>query len=259
MKKFIVLILMVLAACSSQVKNIVIPPEVEMPADLSVLQKFFRMTETDALRARQVIEKNKMVLNLSHLKGMDRGGKKYYLLEKENITDMINAVTEGVYADYILINSRGDIIYTRSDSGLFGENINKGFEDTPLRKCFCNSDDIHFEDVALMTNSSDTLGMYVSVPVYYEGARDGALILQIDICYINRLFNVPTDIISREGLVRIASDRSRILSMYNAFGEIDMASLDRNRNWLCTGSDRKTEYTLFSYKNISWIIAQNRM
>ncbi len=275
MKKFIVLLMFLATSCSSpEVRNVTIEhkpfaPEkflcsplcfepAEVNIDLTGLEKFFKMTEDDANRAVAVVEKDNLVLNLSHLKAMNTGGKKYYLLEKENITNMINAVTAGIYIDYILINKSGDVIYTRKNEEIFGDNINKGYENSPLRKCFYSRDGVHFEDVSVMTTASNILGLYVSVPVKLEGEYQGTLILQIDISVINRLFDESTDIMSREGVIRVAYDRKRVLSKYPPFGEIDMVSLDRDKKWSST-TDSRMNYSLFNYRNISWIIAKKQI
>jgi hypothetical protein len=243
-------------SCASPEKQVSTPVIIKPAFDLSTLEGFFKTTEADALRAKQVVEKNKIIFNLTHLKLMNTGGRKYYLLERENITEMINAVTEGIYLDYILINRSGDIIYTRTDENIFGNNINKGFEDTPIRRCYTSRDAVHFEDVSAMTTASSILGLYVSVPIVSEDSFQGTLILQIDIDRINHFFDEQTDIISREGLIRVTADRKRILSQYYGFTAIDIPSLDRDSNWSDNSSGARTDYSVFKYKNISWIIAR---
>ncbi len=256
MKKILFISAVVLLSCASPVQKVCTPLMLEPEIDLSTLEGFFKMTEADSLKAKHVVEKHKMIQNLTHLKIMNTGGKKYYLLERENITEMISAVTEGVYLDYILINRNGDIIYTRTTDNIFGNNIKNGFEDTPLRKCFLSRDAVHFEDVALMTTASSIPGLYVSVPIVSDDGFQGTLILQIDIDRINRFFDDKTDIISREGLIRVTADKKRILSAYYGFSEIDMSSLDRNKNWSDDKTGYRTDYSVFKYKNISWIIAR---
>lgn len=256
MKRLSIITAIIFLSCASPEKQ-ADTPVIHAPAfDLSTLEGFFKTTESDALKAKQVVEKDKIMFNLTHLKLMNTGGRKYYLLERENITEMINAVTEGIYLDYILINRSGDIIYTSTNDSIFGCNINSGFEDTPLRKCYLSRDAVHFEDVSAMTTASSILGLYVSVPIVSEEGYQGTLVLQIDIDRINHFFDERTDIISREGLIRVTVDRKRILSQYNGFAAIDMPSLDRDNNWSDDSSGSRTDYTVFKYKNISWIIAR---
>ena len=115
---------------------------------------------------------------------------------------------------------------------------------------------MHFEDVSAMTTGSSILGLYVSVPIVSENGFQGTLILQIDIDRINHFFDDKTDIISREGLIRVTVDKKRILSQYYGFGGIDISSLDRDNNWSDDSSVSRTDYSVFKYKNISWIIAR---
>ena len=65
-----------------------------------------------------VVMEEEIVKNLTHLHRMDYGGRKYYLLERENITKMIQAVTEGTYTDLILVNKKGIIIYTMNNDDI---------------------------------------------------------------------------------------------------------------------------------------------
>lgn len=259
MKKLFLISAVILLSCASPEKQVITPPVAEPVFDLSTLEGFFKTTEADAFRAKQVVEKDKIIFNLTHLKLMNTGGTKYYLLERENITEMINAVTEGIYLDYILINRSGDIIYTRANDSIFGSNINTGFEDTPLRRSYLNRDAVHFEDVSMVSTASTILGLYVSVPITSEDGFQGTLILQIDIERINHMFNEKTDIVSREGLIRVASDRKRILSQYYGFADIDIPSLDRDSIWSDIKSGARTDYSVFKYKNISWIIARKEL
>ncbi len=256
MKCLLIISTVLILSCATSEKQVITPTVTEPAFDLSTLEGFFKTAEADVFRAKQVVEKNKIIFNLTHLKLMNTGGRRYYLLERENITEMINAVTEGIYLDYILINKSGDIIYTRISESIFGCNINNGFEDTPLRKCYLSRAAVHFEDVSTMTTGSSILGMYVSVPVLSDGIFQGTLILQIDIERINRLFNDRTDIISREGLIRVTMDRTRILSQYSGFAGIDIPSLDKNSNWSDMSSGSRIDYSVFKYRDISWIIAR---
>lgn len=77
----------------------------------------------DIDNASKVINDNNLILNLTHLQAMDKGGKKYYLLEKETISYLLNSVTKNLYRDIILINWDGVIIYSMRDDGIFSKHI----------------------------------------------------------------------------------------------------------------------------------------
>lgn len=89
------------------------------------MQKAF-LSETflrDIDNASKVINDNNLILNLTHLQMMDKGGKKYYLLEKETISYLLSSVTKNLYKDIILVNWEGVIIYSMQNDGIFSKNI----------------------------------------------------------------------------------------------------------------------------------------
>ena len=89
MKRLLIISVVLFLSCASPEKQVSTPVILESAIDLSTLEGFFRTTESDALKAKQVVEKDKIIFNLTHLKLMNTGGRKYYLLERENITEMI--------------------------------------------------------------------------------------------------------------------------------------------------------------------------
>ncbi|HPS87457.1 MAG TPA: hypothetical protein PLY36_11970 [Spirochaetota bacterium] len=222
--------------------------------DIASLDSFFKRSELDSSKAGAVIEKYKIIQHLTHLWKMDRGGKKYYLLEKDDITEMINSVTEGIYLDYILINKNGDIVYTRKNDELFGTNVNHGYEATPLQKCFLNRTGVYFEDVAFLSPSSKIYSLYISSPVYVEGNFHGVLILQVGVNKISGILEPETEILSRDGIIRVSSLEEKVFSKYPEFEGIDMKSLDRDGAVFLNSTEGKHKFLKFSFKEINWII-----
>lgn len=240
--------------------EIITPPEIisEPPiiksSETSNLEKFFKRSEKDSMKAGSVLQKHKIIQHLTHLRRMDSGGKKYYLLEKDDITRMINSVTEGIYLDYILINKYGDIIYTNRNEELFGVNINTGFDRSPLQKCFANRSGVFFEDVSFLAPSSRIYSLYLSTPVFVEERFHGVLILQIDIKKISELLDPGTEVFSRDGIIRVASLEERIFSRYSGLAVIKMNDLDANGATSYIFSDNKLKFTKFRFKEIDWIL-----
>ncbi len=237
-------------SCSSK------PVMVDLPqsGNIDNLEKFFLRSETDSVKAGAVLEKYKIIQHLTHLRRMDTGGKKYYLLEKDYITKMINSVTEGIYLDYILINKHGDIIYTNRNEGLFGSNVNSGFEASPLYRCFMNRTGVYFGDVSFITPSSSVYSLYISSPVYVEGSFHGVLILQVDTKKISGILDNGTEIFSRDGIIRITPFDERIFSKYGEFEQLDVQSLDVNGVVYSGKSNDKHRFSKFVYKDINWIL-----
>jgi hypothetical protein len=250
MKKLLFLLIIVISlGCSREVKA---PEPVQDSRDVKNLEDFFKRSDRDALMAMEVIEKHRIIQHLTHLKKMNSGGRKYYLLEKDSITEMIRSVTEGIYLDYILINRHGDIIYSRSNDSLFGQDVNSGYESTPLKRCFSmRGSETYFDDVSTITPGSSVYSLFVSRPVYVEQSFHGVLILQVDIKKIAELLERDTDIISREGIVRVTGDNTRILSRYTSFSRI---GLNISRAGSFTEGSERVFYRPFNFRNISWIV-----
>lgn len=227
--------------------------------EISNLEKFFKRSELDAVKAGNVLEKHKIIQHLTHLRRMDTGGKKYYLLEKDDITEMINSVTEGVYLDYILINKNGEIIYTDKNDDIFGTNINRGYEATPLFKCFSNRTGVYMEDVSYISPASKMYSLYVSSPVYVEGNFHGVLILQIGISKISEIIENGTEILDRDGVIRVTSSEERMFSKYPAFDKIDLNLLNDNGVVLLNEKEGRLRFLKFNFKRIQWILAKHQI
>lgn len=251
------LLIMFAVSCSAPTVKVEIKKP-EQDANLSSLEKFFKRSESDSLRAGQVIEKHNIIQQLTHLRLMDTGGKKFYLLERENITEMINSVTEGIYLDYVLINKHGDIIYTRKNDSLFGTNVNEGYEDTPLKKCFVMRRGVYFEDVSLITPGSTTYSLYVSSPVYVQQNFHGILVLQIDISKINEILEKDTDVINRNGIIKIAADYTRINSQIPDYSSLNLDEVDRvGKLRIIKGTD-DIDLKSFNFNSIQWILVKKK-
>ncbi len=258
--KFRILCLLLLFAVSCSAPPVTkMIKKVEPDTNLSNLEKFFIRSESDSLRAGKVIEKYNIIQQLTHLKLMDRGGKKFYLLERENITEMINSVTEGIYLDYVLVNKHGEIIYTKNNNSLFATNVNEGYEDTPLKKCFAMKKGVYFEDVSLITPTAGTYSLYVSAPVYVQQNFHGILILQIDISKINALLEKDTDVINREGIVKITSDSAKINSKIVNYSNINLDEMDKKGILSMDTATEEMEIKPFNFKSISWIIVKKKV
>lgn len=226
----------------------------EKSGDIGKLERFFKRSENDSIRAGKVIEKHKIIQHLTHLWTMDRGGKKYYLLEKDDITEMINSVTEGVYLDYILINKNGIIIYTRRNDALFGVNVNNGIESVPLKDCFINKGEVFFEDNAFLAPSSKVYSLYVSSPVYVENNFHGVLILLVDIKKISEILEPGTEVFSRDGIFRVTASEEKLFSRYSGFEKVDFKTIDSAGMIIQDQPEGKIKFSKFSYKEINWIL-----
>lgn len=253
-----ILFLLLIFAISCSAPPVKEAKKSEQDTNISSLEKFFKRSETDSLRAGEVIQKRNIIQQLTHLKLMDKGGKKYYLLERENITAMINAVTEGIYLDYVLINKHGDIIYTKNNDSLFGTNVNEGYEATPLKKCFSMKRGVYFEDVSLITPASTTYSLYVSAPVYVEQNFHGILVLQIDISKIKEILEKDTDVINRDGIIKISSDYTMINSRIPGYSDLNLDEMNKDGRLPSVISTAEMDLKPFNFNSIQWLLVKKK-
>jgi len=255
MKKFLILLIIIISiGCSREIKS---PETAAANMDVKNLEDFFKRSDNDALKGMEVVEKHRIIQHLTHLRRMNSGGRKYYLLERDSITEMIRSVTEGIYLDYILINRHGEIIYSRSNDSLFGQDINAGYESTPLKRCFSmRGAETYFDDVSTITPGSSVYSLFVSRPVYVEQSFHGIIILQVDIRKIAELLESETDIISREGIVRVTGDNTRILSQYTSFSRIGAQA---ETGGFFREGGAIVNFVPFNFRNISWIVLSKKI
>jgi hypothetical protein len=250
MKRLIILFLITLSACSTQ------KPKQE-PAPLreksDPLTELFRLCESDLERASDVIVEKDIVKNLSHLQRMNAGGKHYYLLERENISGMINAVTRGMYADYVLVNRSGAVIYTRDNNDIFSKNVRAAGEASALKVCYDNRDRrIFLSDVTRLSSFEGKEIVLASRMVSGKESFPGILILEIDIDRILEALEPGSFIIGMDGNYRITRDRSRINTPFPFFSEIDRNALSEKDGMVIPG--RRIWGRIFNFHNLSWIV-----
>lgn len=245
-------LLLTAGACMSKRVN---PVHTAPTGEINGLAGFFMMCERDVQNARGVVNNRELVRNLTHLHRMNYGGKKYYLLERESITEMIQAVTEGVYSDFILVNGHGLVVYTRENDQIFGQNVNTSLKGSPLSRCFSSvADGVHLEDVSQFPSSSGLYCMFAASRVMDDESAHGAFILQIDLERICGLIDEKTVIIDSDGLYRVSRKKDEILSSYPRIHML-------KGSWL--NSEGAVRFTLeggvytcypFHFKNLDWTL-----
>ncbi|MBN1531127.1 MAG: hypothetical protein JXA20_00555 [Spirochaetes bacterium] len=167
------------------------------------IDSFLGLCEADLRSARKVIEDNGIIKNLTHLQYMNAGGSKYYLLERENISKMITSVTAGIYSDYILINKKGTVIYTKENDSIFAKNVRTSLAGTPLAYCYGADGEIRFgnlDTAHLRTVES----IYPSIAIPGDDRSAGVFILQIDKERVRRLLNEGSAILDAGGTILVS-------------------------------------------------------
>ena len=223
------------------------------------LTVFFNKCKIDLDNAANVIETKDVVFNLSHLQVMNTGGDKYYLLERENISEMINAVIQKIYSDYILINQNGTVIYTKINDVVFSKNIKNYMQPKVLRDCFENTSSVFVSDITKLNNSSNNDVILISRKVKASNGFSGTLILQMNSNQIQKVIGDTKFIIgSEDGKYRITKEKAKINSSYEFFSLINKNFLSTEKNTLLIPEKHVTGRA-FSYSSLSWIILKNEV
>lgn len=249
-----IIIPLILANCTT--KQIPEEPIKHISQDIDNLNKFFKICNMDIEKAVKVIADNKMIGMLTYLKRMDMEGRKYYLLERENLTAMIKSVTEGTYSDLILINNSGVIIYTMINDDIFGKNVKTHLKDTALDTCFRRSSEIGFyiDDISFFPSDTGGPKLFASFPDKADNYTKGVFIMQIDSDIIEHIFQKRTIIIGRDGKYRIDKNRENILKPYEFFNKIDFENLNKSKRQFIQIENKNYIYYPFSYNSLSWIV-----
>lgn len=212
------------------------------------LTRFFQMIETDLDRAGAVIVENNLVRNLTHLQLMDNGGNKYYILERENITRMIRAVTAGVYNDCVIINRDGLIVYTMYDDYLFAKNVLAALSSTPFNGCYVNRNggNTHVEDVTpwTMPGKDPGFALFVSKKISGGDTFPGILVLQVNSDNVRKLLPRGTSAVGTDGRYRIPVDDADFGKPFGNAAGIDFGAPGNGR------------YRVFRYANLAWGIVR---
>lgn len=221
--------------------------------DIVSLKSLLRVCESDLQNAKKVIVEHDLVKNLWHLQRMDKGGSKYYLLEREGITAMIKAVTEGVYADFILVSSNGTIVYTMTDNSLFARNV-RSVSGT-LAACHAGDDSGPFIATVPLLPGGDRSFLAVSLPVSGGKTMPGTFILLVDMEKIRSLVGDRTCIIGQNGMYETDCGGGKSATPYADFNRIDLSGTHDGltvRRFTRPAGVSVT-YRLFRHANLFWV------
>lgn len=212
------------------------------------LAAFFIRCESDLEKAGAVVEKKEIINSLSHLRFMDTGGDKYYLLERENISEMIDAVTQKIYSDYILVSQNGTVIYTKTNNSIFSKNI----KSQPDAFISCYAKSAFISDVSKPAAYSGE-----NVILFSKKISGGTLILQLDISRLGKVIGERQFIIgAADGLYRIAKESAKMDGSFEFFDMINKDALSAEKSTMLI-PDKNISGRLFTKGGISWIVLKN--
>lgn len=243
---------------SCKTGNIKKMAEVEKP-DKDRLTAFMDLCKRDLDRAGEIIIEKDIVKNLTHLQFMNAGGKRYYLLERENITRMIQAVTKGVYSDYILVNKKGTILYTRDNNKIFSKNVRTHLKSTPLKTAWDRRNiPVYFSPITMMDKFSGRHLMFVSRKVSGGKSFPGILVLQVNAETILRHLEKGEEVLNSEGAYIITGKKEKIFTPCPFFSQLTTALQNKSKGTITLTGGRTVTFRLFNYGTLSWTIIRKK-
>jgi len=250
-----IILLALIPSCLSK-KNIM---KTDQKLIVKNLEDFFRRSDIDINNAAKVVIKEDMIKNLTHLMMMNHGGRRYFLLEIENIAKMISAVTRGIYSDYILINKKGTIMYTYTNRDIFSKNVRGSMRGTILGRAYSRRDiPILYQDVNTLPSLLDKSCIFISKKVKGKNTYPGIIILQLNIKDILKYIPKGFEIIDYKGIIRISQMRKRIYKKHeDANSLLKDAFLEKPSGHYINSKNKKKFYEKFSHRAIKWLIVDS--
>lgn len=198
----------------------------------------------DMGKAVDIIQKHELIANLTHLMNMDNGGRKYYLLEYEHISEMIDNVTQQLYDDLLIINNSFTIVYSMKNIDFYGRRLPQL---SPILHYFISN--LPYDDVAIYKPFeypplSGNYSFCICYPVQLNNRNKGFCIGLIN---QNKFYDIlPTDAI-------IAETNGEVI-----FNVIKSGPLKLDEHTLKKSSvnvsGRNYNIKPLKYKNIFWYI-----
>jgi hypothetical protein len=255
MHKLIFLLFVFFIGCSAS-KVTIIEPKLEDDK----LHLFFKHVKSDLNTYGNIALQEDLVKLLSHFKEMDAGGKRYYLIERENISRMIESSIQKLYSDYILLDAKGNVIYSKSNNHIFSNNISKKVSDSSLLPNLLNEDYKYY-----ITEPLKIEGFYskkvilVCMKISSSKTFPGFAILQIDIDKINSLLEKNEFVLNLSGNCLFANEIQNTDKIYEYFSHLEIDNLQSSKyNTVKINKKLTLIYGSFSIENINWIFVEEK-
>jgi hypothetical protein len=238
MKKNIRLIgmlcLLMLISCSKE--NVIIQKDTINKNGLYV---FFETFEKDLKNSTRVISEQDLVNNLTHLQKMGWGGSKYYPLEREALTKMLKELSSYSYAECILFNKSGTIIYSMVDEKLLSRHATSFSRDIGLIYNHSKEGNPYILETIEFPITSGNKVLFLSMPVIKNKEMQGLLVAGINAEMLPQYTSIKNTVINTENVVMFDRDKDKILTQCSSCPSIE---------------GNKALYISFTYLNISWFI-----
>lgn len=230
-----VLIIFYVLSCSTTITT---------KSDERLISSLFSPYIYDLGKAVDIVQKYELIANLTHLLNMDNGGRKYYLLEYEHISEMIDNVTQQLYDDLIVVNNSYTILYSMKNIDLYGRRLSQL---SPVLHYFISN--IPYDDVAIYKPfeyppMSGNYSFCICYPVQLNDRNRGFCIGLIN---QNKFYDiVPADTI-------IADTNGKVIFNILESGPLKLDEYEIKKSSINVSGKNYTIRPL-KYKNISWYI-----
>ena len=251
---WIILIFSLLLSCSTSMEAV---PGTASSSYSHFITSFFDRYIEDLERAGSVVRKRELIKNLSHLQKMNAGGKRYYLLERESITELLQSITIEKYDDIILTGRGGRVLYSMHDDSLFNTVISRDDDGSPLNQCYKNGikGNIYIHPPSEYPGLSSPVSLFIAYPVIIDRDTSGLLIAVIDTALL--VSEKPKRVIVLNYSGRIAVTKSINELGKSVISEKHLVDLEANGSPVSIKYEKKLyELQPFNYLNIHWLVTE---
>jgi hypothetical protein len=208
--------------------------------DLKGLTGFFTTFENDMKNSTSTIAKQDLIKSLTHLLRMASGGTKYYPLERDALTKMINELASYQYSECILLNKNGVIIYSMYEDDMLSKKADYYPKSIGIiHNNIKDSDGFILDDLAILGKEGKKallFGMNINTAEGFQGI----LVAGIEIEKIIEYAEIKETVVNSAGIIMMDSS---VDNLSKQFSEVP-------------GISAKTKKETFSYRNIFWDIYQ---
>ena len=253
MHKLIILLFAIFIGCTT---ISIVEPKLEDDK----LHSFFKYVKFDLDNYGEIAIQEDLVKFLSHFQNMDSGGKRYYLIERENISKMIESAIQQIYSDYILLDAKGNIIYSKSNNTIFASNIGKRVTDSFLLQNLLSNDFKYYITNPLRIEGYPSKKVIlVCKKILCSETFPGFAVLQIDVDKINLLLKKNEFILAHNGTCLFANEIQNTDKIYKYFSHLEIDNLESSKYNAAEINKKLTLiYGSFSTENINWIVTEEK-
>jgi hypothetical protein len=251
MKKFSILLLaaVMLSFSCGRKQTVTDEPVKESPAE-----NFFSIFEKDLNNTAAVISNNELIKNLTHLQRMDFGGSHYYPLEREALTKMIQSLSSYTYADCILINRAGTIIYTMYENRLLSKHAESFPNSFAMLFRHAKENEPWILDVAEFPEMAGSPRLLFAVPVARGSHVEGVLVAAMSAADIAVTLKLKDRVVDRTGTIRLTPDSAELFSVLPEFASQEETIARRE----VSTADGKFLLSPVTCRNLQWIVVSRK-